>query len=247
MFKNYDNLSKEYIPNNSFTEEDYIYKAVDTNLPYELYNIKEEHIGYGWAKEAYFDLEVPFDLSFYVPTDSVIFETSGMCPTLSTFSREGQKAYNVKDMISWTCKRFGNTGILWEQDNDLEVCKDKGFEVKFTPNSLDIKMIITNFRYEKIFEKSFNVSSDKLYVDTKELDLDNGVYNVEIYGLSKYKGLIKSFLFSVGKYSLENANLPVTKSDEETERKRIVYDGTDDLSMTSQKVQVIYDGGLLTL
>ena len=113
---------------------------------------------------------------------------------INTFSKKGQKAYNIKDMISWTCTKFGSNGILWERDKYLEVCEDNGYYVNFTPDTLHIKVIISNFRYDRVYENTFDTCEGKLSINTADLKLEKGVYNVEIYGLSQYKGLIKSFL-----------------------------------------------------
>ena len=124
MFDNYDNLSKHYKPynlNNVSTKvESYTaLNPIESSKPYEEYNVKGELIGYKWYYGNSINLEFNIDGQVTVEDDAIIYYASGEKPLNTTRAHIGQRCYNVKDLVSWTCTAVVNTLYTWTMDEEF--------------------------------------------------------------------------------------------------------------------------------
>jgi hypothetical protein len=202
MFTNYQNLSDYYIPNNlnKQIKTPQSYTKLERNKaskPYELYNIKNELEGYYWYEGEIFNLEFNIDGEITIESNSLIFNAPGECPNLLTEGRIGQKAYNISDLISWTCISIAVDNYIWEQDSEfiypLGAEKSVFVSAKEYLKDKIIKATFYNFRLEEMFSKTFEGQSQIIISIDNELKdfFKKGIYycSLEVSGSNTYQKL----------------------------------------------------------
>lgn len=204
MFDRYDNLSSDYIPDNTTTYLDKEFLTIDSQIPRPMYDINNNFIGYSWDKGELFEFEVSVDDMITVRKNSLLFNNTGEAPDSYTVAETiGQQAYNTVDAKSWTF--VGKTDNLynWIEDDELlyPVNGDKSIIIHTDMTNKYIELSIFNFRQELVYSQQgvLNESSLMLKVD-EELSkiLNSGIYNVEVKICSDEMDFIKSrYLFSI--------------------------------------------------
>ncbi len=195
MFLNYDNLAKNYIPNNiinsktcgkSYTKLD----PIAASKPYEEYNAKGELVGYFWRYGETLKLEFNIDGEVTVENDAKVFYAAGETPE----GQEGklyQRAYNVVDNRSWTCKVVENNICTWEEDSEFtyDTASTRSIYVSADDYLKDksIEVSLYNFRHEVIHTEVFKGTSRVILNITKELSqkLLRGIYYCSLTVCSK--------------------------------------------------------------
>ena len=83
-----------------------ITKSVETNFrsPMVGYDCSGNPKSFMWCEEESFNLKLTLDRKIYVLPNSIIYNDSGLEPTINTVGVKGQRAYNTVDRISWICK-----------------------------------------------------------------------------------------------------------------------------------------------
>ena len=185
MFLNYDNIAKNYTPNNlmcsfpvgkSYTKLD----PIQASKPYEEYNVKGELIGYFWRYGEALNLEFNIDGEITVEDDALILTSKGSVPS-STDGRIHQRAYNVADERSWTCEYINNGECIWVEDNDFTY-SEEGKSVYVTAESYmsdkQVEVTLYNFRMEPIHTEVFPGTTKVILTITPELSkkLLRGIY-----------------------------------------------------------------------
>lgn len=84
--------------------------------PFEEYNAEGQLVGYYWYYGDTVNLQFTIDGEISVLSNAIIFSVSGQQPTASTKAVIGQKAYNIVDLISWTCIAVNGTDAIWTED-----------------------------------------------------------------------------------------------------------------------------------
>lgn len=198
MFENYDNLSENYIPNNSYSEDINKEIKIDLSQPIKFYNIKNEFIGYSICQGETCNLPVNIIKEISVPCSSIIFNESGEGPDEKLEGVKFQKAYNTSDFISWTCKGKLDDNYIWEKDECLIYPEKGDKKITLSPKleNFMLEINIQNFRYESIetltFENTlinnFNISEELsssllegIYYISIKLKQENSVRNIESY------------------------------------------------------------------
>ena len=181
MFDNYDNLSTDYIPNNSYTETFSDYVAVDDKLPRIAKDIKGNFVGYAWDYGDVFDLVFDVSETIRVRDDSLIYTTSGKKPdefTAGLYS--GQQAYNLADAKSWTFVGKSAGFYVWIEDEEITYPVDGKKQLTlFTDMSNKIVEVnIYNFRWELMHSfKASNTNKIVCKIDTTLTEnMPRGVY-----------------------------------------------------------------------
>lgn len=214
MFLNYQSIADNYKPNNlisafpvgkSCTKLD----PVDGSKPYEEFNAKGELIGYSWLYGSTVNLEFNIDGRITVDSDALILIGTGEKPSFCTKAdRLYQKAYNVTDLVSWTCTGMADECYFWTEDEEFEYneCSTRTIYVSAASYLQDkhIEIVLYNFRMEPIYRETFNGSSKILFTIDTELSakLLRGIYycsatvldddlNLPIFGTSDCKFLVK--------------------------------------------------------
>ena len=195
MFDNYTNLNPDYIPNNTFDNEDIKYICDKDILPHKLYNVKKNFTGYQWNNTDRFNWTISVDKNIRVAKDAIIYEKSGEAPDIRTVgTRLGQHAYNIQDAKSWTFCGRTETIYMWVEDDYIIYPVNGTKHITINTNMEDkyIKVTIFNFRWESIFESIGNIGESELSIDINDSVaniLTPGVYyvTVEICGDTESK------------------------------------------------------------
>lgn len=168
MFKSYDNLDTNYIPNNIKQEPACTFIKLDKSLPRKLYNLKKQFIGYGWTAGDILKFNVSVADTIKVKEDSIIYEFSGQYPDTKTVGHKYQQAYNLIDCVSWTCVDVVNGVYVWLRNECLTYSADGTKEITFKPDMLSktLKVDLYNFRWELV--KSY----EQNYTNTITIDID---------------------------------------------------------------------------
>ena len=190
MFLNYHNIADNYTPNNlvkafpvgkSYTKLD----PVKASKPYEEYNSKGELIGYSWYYGETLNLEFNIDGEIVVESDALIYTAHNDAPSPSTEGHVGRRAYNIADMLSWTCTQYipEDDLYVWEQDDDFEHDLDGAttnvyVSAKDYLSNKKLELKLLNFRFEPVFTQQFNGTNRLIFNINKELSdkLVKGVY-----------------------------------------------------------------------
>ena len=122
MFLNYHNIADNYVPNNlikAFPFKQNVSKLdpQSASKPYEEYNTKGDLCGYFWREGETLNLEFNLDGEITVESDAMILTVSGQEPAGGDV---GQRAYNIIDLISWTCVVKDDESI-WERILSLSI------------------------------------------------------------------------------------------------------------------------------
>lgn len=187
MFLNYQNIAGNYTPNNitcsfpvgkSYTKLD----PLQASKPYEEYNTKGELVGYFWRYGEALNLEFNIDGEITVESDAIIFEQPGAAPTSNTIGKLGQKAYNIFDLVSWTCRSTSKGNYSWIQDDEFTYNPDADHDVYIDANEYlknkRVSFDIYNFRLEPVFHRVFDGTSKIIVNITPEISktLKKGIY-----------------------------------------------------------------------
>lgn len=151
MFDNYDNLSANYVPDNTSPKpSDEYFTLADDALPRPAFNIKGNFIGYTWTAGDTFDMKFSVKDIVKVDKNSIIYYNTGVCPTTETMGSPGQQAYNVPDTKSWTCVKFDDGLYIWVEDDVITYLADGEVELDFTPSmeGKTLQLDVYNFRWE---------------------------------------------------------------------------------------------------
>lgn len=186
MFLNYQNIADNYTPNNlvcsfpkgkSYTKLD----PVSTSKPFEEYNSKGELIGYFWHYGESLNLEFNIDGEITVEDRAIILNHSGQTPSV-TEGGKGQRAYNIVDLISWTCVDVQNGLCQWEEDEEFTYDVDSDNSVYISADTYlknkNIELKLYNFRHEEIYQQVFEGKSRIIFNITPDLSkmLKRGIY-----------------------------------------------------------------------
>lgn len=186
MFLNYENIA-DYHPNNlkcsfpvgkSYTKLD----PIQASKPYEEYNTKGELVGYFWRYGETLNLEFNIDGEITVESDAMIFVEAGTGPDISTVGFEEQRAYNIKDMTSWTCTMIVGDNYIWEMDTEFVYDEHAGTAVYVSAEDFladkHVEVKLYNFRMEPIYTKIYDGTSKIILPITADLSkqMKRGIY-----------------------------------------------------------------------
>ena len=136
--------------------------------PYGIYNDLGELQGYFWNYGESIRLNFFIDGEITVENDAIVYTAYGDAPSTTTEGYIGRKAYNVRDMICWTCVSIigedsGEFTYIWEQDSSFTYPTNGGKEVYVTAKDYLkgklAKVELYNFRYEKVLERTLPAST----------------------------------------------------------------------------------------
>lgn len=162
MFDNYDNLSPDYIPDNTSPKPSDRYSTTDV-VPRPAYNIKGNFIGYEWNYGDTFELKLTIAETIHVATNSIIYHLTTQCPSTSTVGRPGQQAYNVADVKSWTCVGHSDGLYIWVEDDVVTYLEEGDTELTLLPDmkGRTLQLDVYNFRWE-LFHSFSSVGTPEL-------------------------------------------------------------------------------------
>ena len=189
MFDNYDNISPNYIPDNSSPTLKVGLKSYDTSLPKELYNQKREFIGYLFNEGDTLSIDTRLTVKVSVEIDAIVYNEPNQKPSKTTEGYVGKKAYNTVDFKSFTCIEVSRASAdeveyIWKEDSVFQYPSVGEIETIFTPYSkyTDVKLNILNFRYDIIASFDLTSNQAEFYIDENTSNLMlQGVYSVEVY------------------------------------------------------------------
>lgn len=170
MFTNYQEaLVKAYQPNNlsvSFPSPliNSSLNPQSASKPYELYNAKDELVGYCWHHGETLNLDFEIEGGITVEPDALIHTAANEDPNrIQLIADVDTRLYNITDLTSWTClgKIPDDKGVLryvWKQDPEFTYPETKeGVALKhmYMPTSkyLEDKIAVVtiyNFRMEPV-------------------------------------------------------------------------------------------------
>jgi hypothetical protein len=158
MFDNYNNGSITNTPNNLNDTSVYNEISISKDIPKEVYDINNQFVGYTWNHGDIFTFELNVNDVIKVHKYSLIYTESKEEPSTSTIGFKGQKAYNIKDRICWTCLGIYDDFYVWSEDEDITYDESGTKEITFETDMTDKSMEVTiyNFRWEPI--KTFSNS-----------------------------------------------------------------------------------------
>ena len=183
IFTNYDNLDKNYIPNNVSPQcyDDIIEEDV---LPRPFYNLKGNFVGYTWNQDDTFKWEIDLNKEILVESNALIYDVKDVKPTETTQGSIGQKAYNVIDIKSWLCVGFTEETYIWKEDESFTYPQNGDKKIILKPIVLgNLSLDLYDFRWEHINTFS-NFNGNKLLVEfDKSINelISQGIY----YGILK--------------------------------------------------------------
>jgi hypothetical protein len=186
VFENYQNVPDNYIPNNLskyFPKEEDLGKLVTvaSNNLFEVRNIEEDLVGFTWSEGDSVTIKFLLSGSIFVEEDSILYYNKGESPSSVLEGFQGQRAYNILDLNSWTCDKLSDGRLTWVQDISFTF-PNSGKRLELDLSSYiegkSLQFIIYNFRHEPIFTKTLAGSSEVTIVIDKELSdkLVKGIY-----------------------------------------------------------------------
>ena len=214
MFENYENLSNTYVPNNQrkvFEEQE----IFDQSTPKKEYDINGNFIGYSFS---YGDtLQIPYSINktIQVEGDAIIYNEYGQSPSTSTPGVQGQKAYNIADIKCWVCESLDSSIYIWKQLNNFTYPKNGTKKVTIKSdhfyNNNSIEFIIYDFRWEKIYSKTYSSSENFSINIDNELSkkLLPGLYNCSVSFSSDNYSYIDGTFVLIVKNSVQNNFLAI--------------------------------------
>lgn len=186
MFDNYNNQNTDYIPNNLGYA---CRKPMAYPIPYVEYNTEGEQSGYYWYYGDTVNLVFELTGEVTVEGDSILYFISGEEPSEDTEGEIGQKAYNLNDLISWTCVGIIDDGIItyvWNKDDEF-IYPETGEKGVYIPASKYINGMtaiakIYNFRFEEVYSEEFDASNEITLSIGRELSekLIKGTYYITL-------------------------------------------------------------------
>ena len=185
MFTNYQEIAHMYPTNNlvcRFPVDKSYTKIcpVEASKPYEEYNAKGELVGYFWRYGETLNLEFNIDGEIVVEDSALILTVKGEVPS----ETEGAlllRAYNVVDMISWTCTNIVDGKFVWTPDSEFTY-SDQGKSVYVSTEDYlkdkNVEVTLYNFRQEVIYTQIFEGTPKIILPITPELSktLLRGIY-----------------------------------------------------------------------
>lgn len=191
MFKNYQNIDPNHIPDNSscIRNRSMSYTKlcpVSSGKPYEEYDMKGNLIGYSWRYGETLNLEFNIDGEITVEDTALILTATGQTPS-SEYGFIGQRAYNVVDLLSWTCTAITTSEHHWTLDKEFTY-NTEATQSMYIPADTYLKhktIIVTlrDFRYDEVFRASFDGKSKIVFPITPDLSkkLVKGIYYCEMF------------------------------------------------------------------
>lgn len=195
MFERYDNLSPDYIPNNSALRIKGVYTTIENDLPRPLIDIRGNQIGYTWDSGELFNFHFTTKDKITIFKDSIIYEESGKSPDTSTYGKRlGQKAYNTVDAKSWTFIGETESFYIWVEDEELLYPINGNTElfVQCDMSGKYIEVNITDFRGENLLTITSDVGDTDLVMNVNEefySIFKSGVYYCKVSIINEDKTL----------------------------------------------------------
>ena len=127
--------------------------------PFGDYNALGELQGYFWYYGETINLNFSLDGAITVENDAIVYVGYGEEPTSMTVGYQGQRAYNVVDLKSWTCAvAYPDTDTYtWVQDQEFTYPLNGGRTIYVTPSDYlqgkKMKVNIYNFRRELFYSR----------------------------------------------------------------------------------------------
>lgn len=187
MFLNYHNIADNYVPNNlinAFPTKIAPSKLnpIEASKPYEEYNTKGELTGYFWRYGETLNLEFNIDGEITIDSDALVFKNHGVVPTENTIGKVGQRAYNILDLKSFTCKGYYSGKYVWIEDPEFTYPSNTDRSVYVSAEDYlkdkSAKITIYNFRMEPVCERITSASPIVIFEIDRELSntLVKGIY-----------------------------------------------------------------------
>lgn len=189
MFDSYEHLQDNYIPNNldrcrPKPCKDSVLEPLTLKKPYEEYNAEGDLSGYWWYYGDVLNLEFNITGDIVVEDNAIIYTAIGEAPTDKTKGDVGQKAYNVKDLKSWTCTAYDSLTDLysWIQDDEFENPEVGNRNIYVDASDFmsgkEVNITLYNFRHEPLVTKTFEGSTSIIFTIDKGLSTQmvKGVY-----------------------------------------------------------------------
>lgn len=191
MFLNYDNIAKNYTPNNlicSFPSGKSYTKLfpVQASKPYEEYNKQGDLIGYFWRYGETLNLEFNIEGEITVESDAIVYIEEGDGPTISTEGELGKRAYNITDLVSWTLTKIVENNYIWEPDTEFIYDENSDVSVYISAEDFlsdkNVEVVIYNFRMEPVYNKIYEGTSKIVLPITREISeqMKRGIYYCEL-------------------------------------------------------------------
>lgn len=185
MFSSYDNISAEYVPDNTtkVLPGDYVIKS--DSYPAMIHDIKDRFLGFTWNYGDSVDLNLTVNDKVKVNKDSLIYLESGQFPATGVPGYKGQQAYNVVDYKSWTCIGEVDGITVWVEDEDVIYDSQGTKEIEFIKDMTDkgVEVRLYNFRWEimKTFESFGENKVTCQFTSDLYKDLKSGIYYCTVY------------------------------------------------------------------
>ncbi len=163
-FDNYQNgLNSVYIKS---TESLDSFVVKGPNKPFEEKNALGETVGYFWYYGDTINIEFNIIGQITVEPNAIIYTTPSETPTNTTPGVVGQKAYNVADLISWTCTSIVDSSFTWVQDSTFTY-PETGKAVYMTAldfiKDKQLSFKIFDFRCETVYESVIAGTIDAIF------------------------------------------------------------------------------------
>lgn len=196
MFLNYQNIAKNYVPNNlinAFPSKMNSSKLdpLDASKPFEEYNAKGELTGYFWRQGETLNLEFNIDGEITLEADAILLTAHGQTPTIQTMGKVGQKAYNIVDLKSWRCVGISSMQFIWQEDEEFTYPLNSDRSVYISAadylKDKEVEVTLYNFRMEPICKKVFAASPTIVFEIDRELSaaLPKGIYHCSVTVFNK--------------------------------------------------------------
>lgn len=165
-----------------------VYHSNTPKPPYESKNAYGETEGYRWYYGDAITLNFHLTGEFTVDSNSIIYTAHNDAPTESTVGTIDQKAYNITDLISWTCVAIVGTTYTWEQDREFIYDPSANQMVYISAKELVKSKYAVVKIYDRmhavVLEKQFNegLTDIRLDISTEESEtlFPRGIYNCEL-------------------------------------------------------------------
>lgn len=183
MFDNYNNLSKDYLPSNRRKRNKL--NIAEYDKPYEDYDEDGNLVGYHWNYGDTLNLQVELSGEITIPDNSITYTQTGEFPTENTIGYIDQKAYNLVDLVSWTCIFIDDNKYTWKQDKEFSYSsegKDVFFSIQDYIADKTIRVTIYNVKHEQVFNTNIPGNST-INIDINQFlssKMTKGVYYLEI-------------------------------------------------------------------
>lgn len=196
MFLNYQNIAKNYVPNNLINAFPSMMNGskldpLDASKPFEEYNAKGELTGYFWRQGETLNLEFNIDGEITLEADAILLTAHGQAPTTQTMGKVGQKAYNIVDLKSWKCVAVSAMQFIWQEDIEFTYPLNSDRSVYISAadylKDKEVEVTLYNFRLEPICKKVFAARPTIVFSIDRELSavLPKGIYHCSVTVFNK--------------------------------------------------------------